>query len=113
MVGGSQSLTISYEARCVAFCGGLWFFGAPTVMIRIHYSIPCCIRRPLQSGFSHSRFFFVWVVMASSSKDGVTVKANSDVNGADHARMGQRVAAIIAQYKDTPRNQSHNHSSQS
>ena len=59
MVGGSQALTISYEARCVAFCGGLWFFGAPTVMIRIHYSIPCCIRRPLQSGFSHSHFFFV------------------------------------------------------
>ena len=57
MVGGSQALTISYEARCVAFCGGLWFFGAPTVMIRIHYSIPCCIRRPLQSGCSHSHFF--------------------------------------------------------
>ena len=63
--------------------------------------------------FPFAFFVCVWVVMASSSKDGVTVKANSDVNGADHARMGQRVAAIIAQYKDTPRNQSHNHSSQS
>ena len=39
MVGGSQALTISYEARCVAFCGGLWFFGAPTVMIRMHYPL--------------------------------------------------------------------------